>query len=120
MCNFYINLNWDDVSRTNALFAKSNQHDSSNFKFPTKGASVKEEEEEFLKVLQSRAAAAEGKIEVVDITKKKSTIEVKELVTLSSVIEDLKKEYPGLVNILNKTRVKTTIWFILNLTLPNL
>ena len=101
---FYINLNWDDVSSTKAVFDKSNQHDSSifkksNFKFPTKGASVKEEEEEFLKVLQSRAAAAEGKIEVVDITKKKSTVEVKELVTLSSVIEDLKKEYPGLVNI---------------------
>jgi hypothetical protein len=38
------------------------------------------------------------------------------------VIEDLKKEYPGLVNILfnwsNKTRVKTTIWFFVNLTLP--
>jgi hypothetical protein len=103
-CNFYITLNWDDVSRTKAVFSKSNQHDSSlfknsTFKFPTKGASVKEEEEEFLKVLQSRAAAAEGKIEVVDITKKKSTVEVKELVTLSSVIEDLKKEYPGLVNI---------------------
>ena len=69
-----------------------------NFAFPTKGASVKEEEEEFLRVLQSRAAAAEGKIEVVDITKKKSLVEVQELMTLSSVIEELKKEYPGLVN----------------------
>lgn len=61
-------------------------------------ASIKEEEEEFLKVLQSRAAEAEGKIEVTDINKKKSTIEVKELVTLSSVIENLKKDFPGLVH----------------------
>jgi hypothetical protein len=72
-----------------------------NFNFlscETKGASIKEEEEEFLKVLESRAAAAEGKIEVTDINKKKSTVEVKELVTLSSVIENLKKDFPGLVS----------------------
>ena len=72
-----------------------------NFNFLSseiEGASIKEEEEEFLKVLESRAAAAEGKIEVTDINKKKSTIEVKELVTLSKVIEDLKMEFPGLVS----------------------
>jgi hypothetical protein len=66
--------------------------------FPTQGASVKEEEDEFIKVLESRAAAAEGKIEVTDINKKKSTIEVTELLTLSKVIEDLKTEFPGLVS----------------------
>ena len=59
---------------------------------------MKEEEEEFLKVLESRAAGAEGKIEVTDITKKKSVVEVKELITLSKVIENLKKEFPGLVS----------------------
>ena len=66
--------------------------------FPIQGASVKEEEDEFVKVLESRAAAAEGKIEVVDINKKKSTVEVTELITLSKVIEDLKAEFPGLVS----------------------
>ena len=67
-----------------------------------KGASVDEEEAEFLKVLESRAAASEGKIEVVDINKKKSTVEVKELLTLGQVIEETQKEFPGLVkNLLN-------------------
>ena len=66
--------------------------------FQIQGASLKEEEDEFVKVLESRAAAAEGKIEVVDINKKKSTVEVTELITLSKVIEDLKAEFPGLVS----------------------
>ena len=66
-----------------------------------KGASVDEEEAEFLKVLESRAAASEGKIEVVDINKKKSTVEVKELLTLASVVEEAKKDFPGLVRTVN-------------------
>jgi len=62
-------------------------------------ASVKADEEEFLKVLESRAAAAEGgKIKVVDVTKKESEIEVKELITLSKVMEALKEKYPGLTH----------------------
>ena len=73
-----------------------------NLSFLTlKGASVDEEEAEFLKVLESRAAASEGKIEVVDINKKKSTVEVKELLTLASVVEEAKKDFPGLVRTVN-------------------
>jgi len=61
-------------------------------------ASVKADEEEFLKVLESRAKAADGKIKVVDVTKKESEIEVKELITLSKVMEALKEKYPGLTH----------------------
>jgi hypothetical protein len=64
----------------------------------SKGTSVDEEEQEFLKVLESRAAGNEGKIEVVDINKKKSVVEVKELLTLASVVEEVKKDFPGLVS----------------------
>ncbi len=81
-----------------STFEKTRFPNSNFLSSEIKGASIKEEEEEFLKVLQSRAAEAEGKIEVTDINKKKSTIEVKELVTLSSVIENLKKDFPGLVS----------------------
>ena len=39
---------------------------------------------------------------MVDIYKKKSTVEVKELLTLGQVIEETQKEFPGLVkNLLN-------------------
>jgi len=62
------------------------------------GASVKEEEEEFIRVLESRAQAGEGKIKVVDINKKETEIEVKELITLSKVIEWVKEKFPGLVH----------------------
>jgi len=61
-------------------------------------ASVKADEEEFLKVLESRAKAADGKIKVVDVAKKESEIEVKELITLSKVMEALKEKYPGLTH----------------------
>jgi len=60
-------------------------------------ASVKEDEEEFLRVLESRAKDG-GKIKVVDVNKKESEVEVKELVTLSKVIEGLKATFPGLTH----------------------
>merc|ERR1711970_1646590 len=60
-------------------------------------ASVKADEEEFLKVLESRAKE-NGKIKVVDVAKKESEIEVKELITLSKVMEALKEKYPGLTH----------------------
>merc|ERR1711922_1177 len=60
-------------------------------------ASVKEDEEEFLRVLESRAKEG-GKIKVVDVNKKESGVEVKELVTLSKVIEGLKATFPGLTH----------------------
>merc|ERR1712087_550087 len=60
-------------------------------------ASVKADEEEFLRVLESRAKEG-GKIKVVDVNKKESEVEVKELTTLSKVIEDLKATFPGLTH----------------------
>merc|ERR1711868_234481 len=45
-------------------------------------ASVKADEEEFIKVIEGRAKA-DGKLKVVDVSKKESEIEVKELITLS-------------------------------------
>merc|ERR1719288_549711 len=57
-------------------------------------ASVKSDEEEFIKVIEGRAKA-DGKLKVVDVSKKESEIEVKELITLSKVMEGLKEKYPG-------------------------
>merc|ERR1711990_1300712 len=57
---------------------------------------VKEDELEFAKVLENRAADGEGKVKVVDINKVEKEVELKELVTLSSVIEGLKEDFPGL------------------------
>lgn len=62
-----------------------------------KGASVKSDEEEFIKVIEGRAKA-DGKLKVVDVSKKESEIEVKELITLSKVMESLKEKYPGLTH----------------------
>jgi protein-tyrosine phosphatase len=61
-------------------------------------ASVKADEEEFIKVLESRVKNGEGKLKVVDVAKKESDIEVKELITLSKVMEELKAKYPGLTH----------------------
>ena len=65
--------------------------------FFIKGASVKADEEEFIKVIEGRAKA-DGKLKVVDVSKKESDIEVKELITLSKVMEGLKEKYPGLTH----------------------
>merc|ERR1739847_71594 len=61
-------------------------------------ASVKADEEEFIKVIEGRAKGADGKLKVVDVGKKESEIEVKELITLSKVMEGLKEKYPGIVH----------------------
>merc|ERR1719347_2439615 len=60
-------------------------------------ASVKADEEEFIKVIEGRAKA-DGKLKVVDVSKKESELEVKELITLSKVMEGLKEKYPGLTH----------------------
>jgi len=61
-------------------------------------ASVKSDEEEFIKVLEGRAKDG-GKIKVVDVGKKETEVEVKELVTLHDVIEGLKANgYPNLTH----------------------
>lgn len=59
-------------------------------------ASVKADEEEFSRVLKSRADGNSGKLKVVDVAKNESEIEVKSLKTLHDVIEDLKGKFPKL------------------------
>merc|ERR1712021_147770 len=58
----------------------------------------KKDEPDFLTVCQGRASANGGKLKVVDISKKESEVEVKEMKTLSQVIEDTKAKFPGLVH----------------------
>merc|ERR1712050_153356 len=62
------------------------------------GDSAKADEVEFLRVCKSRAESNGGKLKIVDINKKESEVEVKEITSLSSVIEGLKAKYPGLVH----------------------
>ena len=65
---------------------------------PFLGASCKADEVEFVKVLKARAEDNGGKIKVVDVSKKESEVEVKEIVSLHDVIEGLKEKYPGLTH----------------------
>jgi len=60
--------------------------------------SAKADEEEFIKVIEGRAKENAGKLKFVDINKAEKEIEVKEVVTLSKVIEGLKEKFPGLVH----------------------
>merc|ERR1712012_660752 len=60
--------------------------------------SAKADEEEFIKVVEGRAQENGGKLKYVDINKAEKEVEVKELVTLSNVIEGLKAKFPGLVH----------------------
>merc|ERR1712042_321389 len=59
---------------------------------------AKANEVEFLKQVEMRKNENGGKLKVVDINKKQSEIEVKELKSLSQVIEGLKEKFPGLVH----------------------
>jgi protein-tyrosine phosphatase len=65
---------------------------------PVTSASCKADEVEFVKVLKARAEGNGGKIKVVDVSKKESEVEVKEIVSLHDVIEGLKAKYPGLTH----------------------
>merc|ERR1712158_255899 len=58
----------------------------------------KADEPEFLKVLQNRAGENGGKLKYVDINKQEKEVEVKEMKTLSEVIEGAKAKCPGLVH----------------------
>ena len=49
-----------------------------------------------MKVVEGRSK--EGKLKVIDVNKKESEIEVKELTTLSKVMEGLKEKYPNLTH----------------------
>ena len=53
---------------------------------------MKADEEEFIKVIKNRAEQNGNKIKVIDVAKKESEIEIKEVQTLHEVIEGLKEK----------------------------
>merc|ERR1711913_267209 len=53
------------------------------------------DEPEFLRVLEGRAKD-NGKLKIIDISKKEKEVEVKELKTLDTVIDEAKADFPGL------------------------
>ena len=57
------------------------------------------DEKEFLRVVNSRIKNADGKLDYVDVDKKKHSVEAKKVVTLSAVVEKLKEKYPKLVHL---------------------
>merc|ERR1712066_1207522 len=59
---------------------------------------IKADEVEFQKVIEGRMKEGEGKLKYVDINKKDLEVEVKELKTLSEVIEGVKADFPNLVH----------------------
>merc|ERR1711926_24260 len=59
---------------------------------------IKAQETAFLGECEGRKSTNGGKLKVVDVNKKESELEVKELKSLSQVIEGLKEKYPGLVH----------------------
>merc|ERR1711950_104870 len=59
---------------------------------------IKEQEAAFAGECEGRKSINDGKLKVVDVNKKESELEVKELKSLSQAIEGLKEKYPGLVH----------------------
>merc|ERR1712119_257169 len=59
---------------------------------------IKAQEAAFAGECEGRKSTNGGKLKVVDVNKKQSEIEVKELKSLSQAIEGLKEKYPGLVH----------------------
>merc|ERR1739838_1234882 len=59
---------------------------------------IKADEVEFQKVIEGRTKEGEGKLKYVDINKQDLEVEVKELKTLSEVIEGVKADFPNLVH----------------------
>merc|ERR1712001_806045 len=59
---------------------------------------IKEQEAAFAGECEGRKSTNGGKLKVVDVNKKESEVEVKELKSLSPAIEGLKEKYPGLVH----------------------
>merc|ERR1711997_546259 len=53
------------------------------------------DEPEFLRVLEGRSKD-NGKLKIIDISKKEKEVEVKELKTLDTVVEEAKADFPGL------------------------
>merc|ERR1712110_404550 len=60
--------------------------------------SAKATEVKFLEECEKRIAGNGGKLKVVDINKKESEKEVKEILSLSKVVENMKEKFPGLVH----------------------
>lgn len=56
---------------------------------------ILKDEEEFHRMLTKRASDG-GKVKVVDVSKKESEIEVKEMLTLENVVNATKEKFPGL------------------------
>merc|ERR1712165_703311 len=54
---------------------------------------------EFMKVCDSRAKENGGKLKVIDVSKKESEVEVKEIKALGAVMEAAKEKFPGLTYI---------------------
>merc|ERR1712183_1138297 len=59
---------------------------------------IKAQEAAFAGECEGRVKENGGKLKVVDVNKKESEVEVKELKSLSQAIEGLKEKYPGLVH----------------------
>merc|ERR1712111_210140 len=55
------------------------------------------DEPEFLRVLEGRSKD-NGKLKIIDISKKEKEVEVKELKALGTAMEDVKADFPGLVH----------------------
>merc|ERR1711936_586383 len=53
------------------------------------------DEPEFLRVLEGRSKD-NGKLKIIDISKKEKEVEVKELKTLDTIVEEAKADFPGL------------------------
>merc|ERR1712117_518067 len=57
---------------------------------------LEKDEPEFLKVVTGRAAEKDGKLSVVDVNKKESEVEAKDVKTVAAVMEAAKEKFPGL------------------------
>merc|ERR1711893_367104 len=60
---------------------------------------LEKDEPEFLKVVTGRAAEKDGKLTVVDVNKKESEVEAKDIKTVAAAMEAAKAKFPGLVYI---------------------
>merc|ERR1711884_81836 len=58
--------------------------------------SVEKDEAEFQRMLKKKAEDDGGKLKVVDVSKKESEIEAKEIMSLTEVIAGVKEKFPGL------------------------
>lgn len=63
------------------------------------GESVEKDEAEFQRMLKKKAEDDGGKLKVVDVTKKESEIEAKEIISLTEVIAGVKEKFPGLQHV---------------------